>query len=73
MNINRNDILYMTVKGLDQLWNKRPVIRLACAGFADEHWQIFHPADMKGLEAMPRVTIDIEGRVEFHPDGNTDI
>jgi hypothetical protein len=71
MNINRNDILYITVKGLDQLWNKRPVIRLACAGFADEHWQIFHPADMNGLEAMPRVTINIEGRVEFHPDGNT--
>lgn len=74
MNINRNDILHITVKGLEQLWGVRPFSVLACSGYADEHWQIYHPTDifMTGGEPMPRVTIDIEGRVEWHPDGNID-
>ena len=77
MNINTNDILYITVKGLQELWGTRPVSVLACAGYADEHWQIYHPNDlfMDGdgkYEPMPRVTIDFDGRVEFHPDGKED-
>jgi hypothetical protein len=40
---------------------------LACAGYADEHWQIFHPAEYtQDQEPMPRVTIDIEGHVAYH-------
>ena len=71
MNINTNDILYITVKGLEQLWGTRPISVLACAGYADEHWQVFHPGDLfMGGEPMPRVTIDFDGRVEFHPDAS---
>jgi hypothetical protein len=73
MNINTNDILYITVKGLETLWQVSPVSVLACAGYADEHWQIFHPADYCGMtEPKPVVTIDFDGRVEFHPDGKED-
>jgi len=68
--VSMNDILRLTVIGLETSWGVRPISVLACAGYADEHWQIFHPAEyLQGEEPMPRVTIDIEGHVAYHPDG----
>ena len=67
MRINHNDVLNTTLVGLERLWRARPLVILACAGFADEHWQIYRPDDLlNDLEPIPRVTIDLEGHVVFH-------
>jgi hypothetical protein len=65
--MNHNDILNATLVGLERLWGMRPFVQLACAGYADEHWQIYHPDDiLNDLEPMPRVTIDLEAAVVYH-------
>lgn len=43
----------------------RPHCCIACAGFSDEHWQVFHPMCME----MPTFVILPDGTVERHPDG----
>ena len=35
----------------------RPICVLACRGFSDEHWQLFHPKDME----HPVFTVDNDG------------
>jgi len=67
--MSMNDIHRMTVMGLERLWGLRPISVLACAGYADEHWQIYHPHEWRTSIPMPAVTIDIEGHVAYHPDG----
>jgi hypothetical protein len=66
--MNHNDILNATLVGLERLWGMRPFVQLACAGYADEHWQIYHPDDLLSEieEPMPRVTIDLEASVVYH-------
>jgi len=67
MRINHNDVLNTTLVGLERLWRARPLVILACAGFADEHWQIYNPHEFRtNDEPMPLVTIDLEGHVVFH-------
>lgn len=69
-NIHYHEILRTTLIGLETAWHKRPIVILACAGYADEHWQIYHPDDFINPEPVPYITIDIEGRVEYHLDAN---
>lgn len=40
-----------------------PYCLLACAGWADEHWQLFHPDYLD----MPAYTL-ADGTYEQHPD-----
>ena len=47
MRINHNDVLNTTLVGLERLWRARPLVILACAGFADEHWQIYNPHEFR--------------------------
>jgi hypothetical protein len=58
---------------LRQRWGVSPFSVLACAGYADEHWQIYHPEDlvkaMSNLQgAFPRYVISHTGVLEAHPD-----
>jgi hypothetical protein len=72
-NVHYHEILRTTLIGLELTWGTRPIVILACAGYADEHWQIYHPDELlsDNPEPMPHLTINIEGRVEYHPDGST--
>ena len=47
---------------LEAKWQCRPVVRLACAGYADEHWQVAHPASV-----MPNFIVTPDGVVEELP------
>jgi hypothetical protein len=55
--------LSRALKGLEKEWGVRPFVTLACAGGADQHWQIFHPKDMR----MPAFTL-MGGKLEEHHD-----
>jgi len=57
-------------------WKVRPFAVLACSGYADEHWQIYHPSDVSLEEmrksgekgVMPRFVVLQDGTIEAHPD-----
>lgn len=60
------------VTKLEREWGTRPIVVLACSGGSDEHWQIWHPDDVKagfqGEERMPHLVLCPEGTVSTHPD-----
>lgn len=55
---------------LEALWGIRPAIFLACGGYADEHWQLWHPDDLgpDQDEPMPCLLVHPDGSTERHPD-----
>lgn len=55
--------LHLMVTTCRTNWGVRPLVTLACAGYADEHWQVRHPDD-----EFPAWTVDANGVVEQHPD-----
>ncbi len=52
---------------MEGAWGVRPVLTLACAGYADEAWQLWHPEDLRN-GGMPHFVIDPTGQVHRHPD-----
>lgn len=47
------------VSNLRAEWGRRPICILACAGYSDGHWQIFHPGEyVTSDEPMPRAIWD---------------
>lgn len=65
--ILNEEILKAFLVSCEEYWGARPFATLACAGESDEHWQVWHPADLAiGIEA-PRFTI-CDGIIECHPD-----
>jgi hypothetical protein len=59
------------IKQCEDEWEMRPFVMLACQDYEDEHWQIYHPDDMRNGAAdepiMPRFVVTKEGLVEPHP------
>ena len=54
-----------------------PILKLACLGGSDEHWQIFHPRcfdySNEQSEIMPTYTLTLMyvGKLERHPDADS--
>lgn len=61
------DLIRHTMLDLQAQWNTRPVLVLACGGYADEHWQFWHPTDYTD-GGMPHLVLAPDGTVERHPD-----
>lgn len=52
------------VRRAEEAWKTQPRVTLACAGYSDAHWQVFHPDD-----TMPSLVVDMDGNTDEHPDG----
>ena len=61
---NSATALRSVVMDCEAVWHTRPFVVLACAGYSDEHWQVYHPDFLE----MPVYTIDTTGSIELHPD-----
>jgi hypothetical protein len=62
------------LKTIEAKWGVRPFVVLACSGYADEHWQVWHPDEM-GIgedpfaEHFPIFVISADGAdISVHPD-----
>lgn len=58
---------------LEKKWGKRPLCVLACSGYSDEHWQLYHPDSVTSsaisiLPPMPSYVLGLDGVLERHPD-----
>lgn len=47
-------------------WGVAPVCILACAGYADQHWQLWHPRRRRAGDMPAYVLAD--GLMVMHPD-----
>lgn len=52
----------------EQVAGVAPTCRLACAGYSDEHWQLYHPQHAEA----PAWTL-ANGELEAHPDAPINI
>jgi len=68
MSYARDALLYETLRytliECENQWGTRPFAVLACSGYEDEHWQVYHPSDL----TIPRFVLDKEGHLLHHPD-----
>lgn len=47
------EVLRQALKDCEKRWGSRPHAVLACAGFADEHWQIYNSDELIGYIQEP--------------------
>jgi hypothetical protein len=64
-NARMDQVLRNVIEECEKKWATRPRVVLACAGFDDEHWQVFHPEDM----VNPAYTIDKDAIAYEHYRG----
>jgi len=54
----------------EAIWGHAPTLILACAGWSDEHWQLWHPYDTR--HGSPSLVVSGDG-VHAHPDTHWDV
>lgn len=58
------DLLITAIREFDCRYGCQPYLVLACQGYSDEHWQLYHPHALD----MPCLVASMERGVEDHPD-----
>ena len=53
-----------TIQDIERQWGTRPRLVLACAGYSDQHWQIWHPTH----NSAPAYVVGSDGILVRHPD-----
>jgi len=71
-------ILTEALKTCEKMWGTRPHAVLACAGYADEHWQIYNSDELAKASqeygyivppcVMPRYILTLDGVLSAHPN-----
>ena len=56
------DIIRRTAMAIEDVTGRRADIRLACAGYADEHWQFF----LQPYDEFPCLCV-VDGKLDAHP------